>query len=141
MPFATALSGACFLIASFYLIKDRAVVKATVTGHSEENRTLLNHGEYDDDSVTDNDVSNDVLHGDVVNNDVRNDEIISDNVRSDDIGVDVVMAGDDVRADDVRVDDGIDNNGLAQPGQGVQCDTSGDSVSDDMETRQHLVNV
>ncbi len=124
MPFATALAGACFLISSFYLIRDRAAVTAIVTGHSDENRTLLNHGDYDDNSTTD-DISNDV-NCDVTNNDAINDDIASD----------------DVQADDVKVDDIIDRNGLVQPVvHSVQHDTSGDSVSDNMETTQNLLKV
>ena len=161
MPFVTALAGACFLISSFYLIRDRAAVTAIVTGHSDENRTLLNHGDYDDNSTTD-DISNDV-NCDVTNNDVINDDIASDDVQADDVKVDDIIdsisndvncdvtnndvinddiASDDVQADDVKVDDIIDRNGLVQPVvHSVQHNTSGDSVSDNMETTQNLLKV
>jgi hypothetical protein len=135
MPFITALAGACFLISSFYLIKDRAAVKATVTGHTDENRTLLNHGDYDEDSTTDNDVSNDVLNGDVKNsdeaNDIVSDDVVSDNITCDDVTVD------DVTCDDVIVD----TKGQVQSGHDSQIAMSNDTLSDSMETKQPLVRV
>ena len=117
MPFITALAGACFLISSFYLINDRAAVKATVTGNTDENRTLLNHGDYDEDGVIDcgNDEASD-----------KNDDVVSDDVR-----------GDDVRGDDATAD----TDGLLQPGYGIQGAMSSDNTSDAMETRPHLMKV
>ncbi|XP_028400378.1 protein spinster homolog 3-like [Dendronephthya gigantea] len=81
MPFITALSGACFLISSFYLVKDRAVVKASVAGHSEENRTLLNHGDYDNSSA-DGDNEEEIENGDVTS-EVAHDDVTNDTAHDD----------------------------------------------------------
>lgn len=90
MPFVTCLGGACFLIASFYLIKDRAAVQAVVSGLTEENRTLLSQD--DDDSLENNkdegnvnivnDFNDDAINHGVVNaiNDVVNDDVINGDV-------------------------------------------------------------
>lgn len=95
MPFVTCLGGACFLIASFYLIKDRAAVQAVVTGLTEENRTLLSQD--DDDSLENNkdegnvnivnDFNDDAINHGVVNaiNDVVNDDVINGDVINGDV--------------------------------------------------------
>lgn len=96
MPFVTCLGGACFLIASFYLIKDRAAVQAVVTGLTEENRTLLSQD--DDDSLENNkdegnvnivnDFNDDALNDDAINHSVVNavnDDVVNDDVINGDV--------------------------------------------------------
>lgn len=52
-PFVCALGGACFLVASFYLVKDRTTMSVLVSGESEENRTLIRNSLDNDDSDDD----------------------------------------------------------------------------------------
>ena len=51
-PFVCALGGACFLIASFFLVKDKAAIAKLVRGETEENKSLINNSLGDDDEET-----------------------------------------------------------------------------------------
>lgn len=126
MPFVTALSGACFLVSSFYLPRDRQVVKATVSGHSDENRTLLNHGDYDDDA------NNDVVDGDVMAHDVTQD---SDGVTDGD------FANGDVITNNVQADSALNNKQLGQANSTIQRDNTSDSDYDNTGASENLLKV
>ena len=129
MPFVTVLAGACFLISSFYLIRDRKAVKAIVNGQTDENRTLLDHGDGDSDGGA----SNDIPNGDVRNNDVTNYAVTSNDVRPDD-----VTYG-DLKPNNASINDNTSRNEEEQSfGEGRQSPR--DSISDD-EVTQHLINV
>ena len=133
MPFATVLSGACFLVSSFYLIRDREAVKAIVNGQTDENRTLLDHGDCDDESISHDRASNDIPNGDVKSNDVTNNDVISNDVSPDN--------DDDHIHKDVNIDDNMSQNEVPEELRyGVQCHSPRDSISDD-EVTQHLINV
>ena len=133
MPFATVLSGACFLLSSFYLIRDREAVKAIVNGQTDENRTLLDHGDRDDESISDDSASNDIPNGDVKSNDVTNNDVISNDVSPDN--------DDDQIPKDVNIDDNVSQNEVPEGLRyNIQCHSPHDSISDD-EVTQHLINV
>ena len=119
MPFVTVLAGACFLISSFYLIRDREAVRAIVNGQTDENRTLLDHGDGDSDGGASNDIPND----DVRNNDVTNDDVTYG----------------DLKPNNASINDNTSRNEEEQS-FGEERQSPRDSISDD-EVTQHLINV
>lgn len=68
MPFVCALAGACFLISSFFLVRDKAAVKSFVSGETEENRSLITNSQDDEEYDGDEELesANDVETSDEV---------------------------------------------------------------------------